>query len=401
MPAYIGVNGVAKQIFKVYQGNSEGKAELIFGPKGIKGFGRVATSIDPLCVARAPGAVISTEKYVGVWDGYRYKTTNYSSDTSNNYPMARDVYDISLTHVISEYISDSGGIEGLATALCCDRYYILGGNSKDDNGDIVYANTAESYDDDLIDGTTYNLGQLKTNMIGVSVGNYAIFAGGASGQYAVTPDAKVLACDGSTGTFTNIASLSDARHYMGGSTAGNGKYAMFAGGRNQYVGSSSYQNIVELYNTELTKTQGTAISQKVANPAVCTNGNHTIVMGGSLWSGHTGAVDVYDSNMTKTSLSNVTEGQRSKYRSVCLNGYMIFGCPGTYANYILNAIDIYDENLVHSSLQVDEDHYTTSDLYGVLGDYFFSIGGTHISRYPNEEYLNYDHVDAYSIYTLD
>ena len=89
----------------------------------------------------------------------------------------------------------------------------------------------------------------KTDMVGVTVGSHAIFAGGYKGKYAVTCDNNVITIS-DTLTISTAASLSAEKAGLAGSLAANGKYALFAGGQNNSTGSSGYFNDVELYDSD-------------------------------------------------------------------------------------------------------------------------------------------------------
>lgn len=400
MPAYIGVNGKAKAIAKVYKGNSEGKAEMIWGPKGII---KYAKGIDPLSVDRkVGGAAITSDSELAIFlSGIRYTNSpNYSSDTYDSYVNALDEYTSDLVHVVSEADSTKfygGRREGIATATVGEYTLFAGGKYKDSNGDTQIASIREFFHYSgfqvFVPNPDSCITVPKTDMVGVTVGSHAIFAGGYKGKYAVTCDNNVITIS-DTLTISTAASLSAEKAGLAGSLAANGKYALFAGGQNNSTGSSGYFNDVELYDSDLVKTQGTPISQKVIHSAACSNGDYTIVMGGYTWSPYTGFVDVYDKNMTKSSLTDVHKGNRSNYRSSSLGEYMVFGQPWDGGTKV-NEIDVYDGNLTHTTIPTDENKYTASSLWVTLGKYIISAGGQDSCQ---NKYVNFNDVNAYYLW---
>ena len=111
MPAYIGVNGKAKAIAKVYKGNSEGKAEMIWGPKGIY---KYAKSIEELSKAKDELAATTVGNYALFGGGFLKGT-----------PCATvDVYDSSLTRTTATDLSE--GRRTLA-ATTVGNYALFGG----------------------------------------------------------------------------------------------------------------------------------------------------------------------------------------------------------------------------------------------------------------------------------
>ena len=86
--------------------------------------------------------------------------------------------------------------------------------------------------------------------------------------------------------YGTITPLSVARGYLAATTVGN--YALFGGGY-----GSGYSNVVDAYDTSLTRTTPTALSVARSDLAATTVGNYALFGGGDDGSAYSNAVDVY------------------------------------------------------------------------------------------------------------
>lgn len=132
---------------------------------------------------------------------------------------------------------------------------------------------------------TLTLSQAKYNLASISVGNYALFGGGAGDSISDTVDAY----DASF-TKTIPTALSVARYSLAATKIGS--YALFGGG---YNGNAT--NAVDAYNTSLTKTTPTALSSARYSLSATNVGNYALFAGGS---GNSDVVDAYDTSLTRT-----------------------------------------------------------------------------------------------------
>lgn len=132
---------------------------------------------------------------------------------------------------------------------------------------------------------TLTLSQEKYNLASTSVGNYALFGGGAGDNISDTVDAY----DASF-TKTIPTALSVARYRLAATKIGN--YALFGGG---YNGNAT--NAVDAYNTSLTKTTPTALSSARFSLSATSVGNYALFAGGNE---NSDVVDAYDTSLTRT-----------------------------------------------------------------------------------------------------
>ena len=107
--------------------------------------------------------------------------------------------------------------------------------------DYYYSSTVDAYNTDLVRSTPTALSVGRVNLVGASVGDYALFAGGSGDDgYSSTVDAYDASLVRSTPT-----ALSVARNFLVGVSVGN--YALFAGG----WGGGSYSSTVDAYHSVL------------------------------------------------------------------------------------------------------------------------------------------------------
>ena len=128
-------------------------------------------------------------------------------------------------------------------------------------------------------GTATNLSVARSYLTATTVSNYALFGGGESDEerYDNVVDAYNTSLTRSTPT-----ALSAGRTNLAATAIGD--YALFGGGD-----SYSSSNKVDAYNTSLTRSTPTALSASRGGLAATTVGNYAL-FGGGIWSD---VVDVY------------------------------------------------------------------------------------------------------------
>lgn len=140
MPAYIGVNGKAKGIKYVYQGNNKGKAQLIYGERGLY---RSSISVSPLSSERMCMASCGNEGSYTVFGG------GITIDDSNNLVTsnALDAYEVSsFTKIIP---SSSLSIPRclLSSGYINSNYIFAGGSPSVTN--MTASATVDAYNNEL------------------------------------------------------------------------------------------------------------------------------------------------------------------------------------------------------------------------------------------------------------
>ena len=240
----------------------------------------------------------------------------------------------------------------------------------------------------------------------VSVGDYALFGGGDTNgsDYKTTVDVYTSKLVKGT-----ASSLSAARIYMATTTVGN--YALFGGG---HAGSSNsataYFNTVDAYNTNLTRSTPTTLSNKPNYLAATTVGNYALFGGGETYTDpsvsgfyyYLTTVDTYTSNLVKGTATSLSVG-RSHLAATTVGNYAIFAGGGKYeytGSYAsaggyykdFNTVDTYTDNLVKgTATSLSEEKRDLSAT--TVGDYALFAGGYKLLSSGSESYST---VDAYN-----
>ena len=136
-------------------------------------------------------------------------------------------------------------------------------------------------DGELVRSTPAGLSVARSSLTGASVGNYALFAGGYSGNYRNTVDAYNTSLVRSTPT-----ALSRARQWLAGASVGN--YALFAGGYD-----NSHRNTVDAYNTSLVRSTPAGLSVARSSLTGASVGNYALFAGGGTGTSQMNTVDAY------------------------------------------------------------------------------------------------------------
>lgn len=173
--------------------------------------------------------------------------------------------------------------------------------------------------------------------------DYIIVGGGQNASSTLTV-VNVLDADLARTSATN---LSIERRQLMGTTVEN--YAIFAGG-NSSRNSYTYRNNVDVYDSELVRTTGTSLSNERCLGASGTIGGYAVFGGGVTSSGGNATVDIYDSELARTTATSLSQG-RCFLSSARLSNYLLFAgggsTPGSDAVY--SNIDVYDKDLVRTT----------------------------------------------------
>lgn len=172
---------------------------------------------------------------------------------------------------------------------------------------------------------------------------YALFGGGYTGSYTDLVDAYDTSLTRTTPTV-----LSSGRFYLTATSVGN--YALFAGGR----GVPLYATI-DAYDQNLTRTTPPVLSKGRDKLASTTVGNYALFGGGqpSAFSGNSNVVDAYDQNLTlQTAPAVLSQARRSLAATTVApaggsnpqSGYALFA-GGTDGSSYFDVVDAYSETL--------------------------------------------------------
>lgn len=178
-----------------------------------------------------------------------------------------------------------------------------------------------------------------TNLVGGSVGNYAMFNEGQANKQTVAYNSSLVA--------TAPDDLHNRRYDMTAITVGLSKeYLLFCGGTVPV--SHMPTSAVDVYDSNLTKGTNLALSQINASQAGGSINGYGVVAGGD-W-GNTSArgamVEFFSSALVRSLASDLSE-QRSLLASVVIKGeYILFGGGSKVDGSYSSKVDIYDKNLV-------------------------------------------------------
>ena len=246
-----------------------------------------------------------------------------------------DAYDSSLTRSTPTSLSQAR--EYLA-ATNIGGYALFGGGYAD-----FYSNVVDAYDNSLTRSTPTSLSQYRTNLAATSVvhtgdsspqSGYALFAGGYYNDSGHTYPAIVDAYDTSL-TRTTPTALSEGREFLGGTNVApiggsspQSGYALFGGGSNSsYVPTAT----VDAYNTSLTRITPTELSQARKYLAATNIGGYVLFGGGEASSTRFAVVDAYSLASydiqvfpgTKYSFNGNTEQTSSTWQTLTMQGEVI------------------------------------------------------------------------------
>lgn len=354
---YIGVAGKARRVVKAYVGVG-GKARLFWAGGSVYKWG-TATS---LTTARYDfGAA-----HIG---NYALFAAGMPADGSNLKSV--ETYNTSLTKGTASDFSGSnssgraiGGQNSTYAAFLSTDQYVYAYNSSltlsrknkansafpqyaasiSSNDNILFlggngTQFVDIYNASLVHSKSSSYSSIKLNPAGEAIGTYAIFAGGTTsssgGSFLSTAEIYDSSITKITATNKN---LSVAR--MALAAASTGSYALFAGGLAE---DSKVVNTVDTYNSSLTKSTTTGLS----NSRYTLNGlsidNYAIFAGGrSSFSGYLSTIDIYDNSLTRT--TNSLSLAKVSLASTILGNKAIFAGGGTYQSGGIqanNTVDVF------------------------------------------------------------
>ena len=269
----------------------------------------------------------------GGWDG-------------SSYSAVVDAYDQNLTRTTPTALSNAR--EYLA-ATTVGNYALFGGGA-----DVYVSSVVDAYDTSLTRTTPTALSKSRYKLAATSVApaggsspqsGYALFGGGGSVQYT----RLVVDAYDTNLTRTTPTKLSLERRSLAATTVGD--YALFGGGEKDGIASS----VVDAYDTSLTRTTPTALSQYRTNLAAAsispTGGSspqsgYALFGGGYDGSSPSNVVDAYDSDLTR-SIPTALSQARDNLTATTVGNYALFG-GGYDGSSLSNVVDAYDSDLTRS-----------------------------------------------------
>jgi hypothetical protein len=273
---------------------------------------------------------------------------------SGGYSAVVDAYDSNLTIGTSTSLSQA---RDYLAATTVGDYALFGGGLGINNGYTAVSAVVDACDANLTMRTRPTLSEARDSLAATTVGNYALFGGG-SGNGSVSL-AVVDAYDTDLERTTTPPPLSEARYVLAATTvapAGGSGYALFGGG---YASQSS---AVDVYDSSLTKTTTTVLSEARSSLAATTvapagGSGYALFGGGHVVGGYSAVVDVYDSSLTRITPTVLSQARSSlaattvaitrgsNHQSV----YALFGGGYGNSNGIFAVVDVYDSNLTRTT----------------------------------------------------
>ena len=191
--------------------------------------------------------------------------------------------------------------------------------------------------------TPTELSQARTYLAATSVApvggsspqsGYALFGGGYTGSYTDVVDAYDTSLTRTTPTV-----LSSGRFYLTATSVGN--YALFAGGRGVPIYAT-----VDAYDLTLTRTTPPALTQARDKLASTTVGNYALFGGGQTgaFSGYTDVVEAYDQSLTLQTAPAVLSQARRSLAATTVGNYALFAGGNNGSSYF-DVVDAYSETL--------------------------------------------------------
>lgn len=259
------------------------------------------------------------------------------SGSGAGYSNVVDSYDTSLSRGTVEGLSVAR--QALAATTVGD--YALFGGGYDGS---VRLTTLDAYDTSLTRTAPTELSVARNGLVATTVGGYALFGGGYDGS---TYSAIVDAYDTSL-TRSNPTELSVGRQSLAATEVGG--YALFGGG---YSGSIS--KVVDAYDTSLTRSAPTTLSTTRDNIVATTvSGKYALFAGGrasTSYSGNIGnsyskVVNAYDTALTMSTTTSITNS-RAIAAATSIGDYALFGgghkpySSGNYYYTYYGDVDVY------------------------------------------------------------
>lgn len=187
-----------------------------------------------------------------------------------------DAYDTSLTKSVATTLNEAK----VAPAAAAGNYALFAGGSKvAARWSSNVTSSVDVYDSNLTKSMATSLSTERCDAAAVSLGNYALFAGGvipATNTLKMSATDIVEAFDGSL-TRIDVSALSKARHDFAGTRLGS--FAVFGGGRVVNGGAGLVD--VDVYDSSLTKSTTLELSEGRLGHAAASVGNFALFACGS------------------------------------------------------------------------------------------------------------------------
>ena len=282
-------------------------------------------------------------------------------------------------------------------AIATPDYALFAGGQTYSSG-FIMKDSVDAYEKNLIKSTPSALSVARHGATAATIANYAIFAGGSASSYSSDTQAVVDAYDENL-TRSTAVELTHDRDQFPATTVGN--YALFGGGfwyaPNGSMRTAATTSMVDAYDQNLTRTSVSELSQSRNRFAATTVGNYALFGGGSseMSNNAYATVDVYTDELVKISVSELSQA-RNYLAATIVGNYALFGggtCMSAEAmgDIYFATVDVYDKNLVRSTateLSVSRNQLAAT----TVGNYALFAGGQKRDESSYKDYF-YDVVD--------
>ena len=213
-----------------------------------------------------------------------------------------------------------------------NNYAIFGGG---DMG-ITGLTAVDSYDKSLTHSTLTSFGDSKTELAAASTSSHAIFGGGGERGYYGLPSnmTSVYAYDTSL-TYSVPTGLSQGRAELSATTVGDN--ALFGGGYYSTGSTGGYPRNVDAYNTSLTRSSLSELTSDKFLQAATTVGDYAIFCGGI-------DSDAYSTSLTKTTIEPLSVS-RQYLAATTVGNFALFGGGSVLGATYYSTVDAYDKSL--------------------------------------------------------
>lgn len=168
-----------------------------------------------------------------------------------------------------------------------------------------------------------------SNFAAESIGNYALFAGGA---YNAATNTNYVNAYNSSLVLTNPTGLSQSRTYIGSGACDT--YALFAGGMTSWDGGYG-TTTVDAYNSSLTRSIPTGLSNSLREVGGIKFNGKAVFAGGRTSTSYTGIIykqlTIYDNSLSKTTSGELSDAQIG-INAATVGNYLLFG-GGAHISY--------------------------------------------------------------------
>lgn len=269
----------------------------------------------------------------------------------------------------------SEGRDNLSGASVGNYCLFAGGASS-----IDPTNTVDAYNTSLVRSSPTALSSSRENMCSGSIGDYALFAGGRDADAVVS---TVNAYNASLTRSTPTA-LSVKRAFGGRKGANTGDYLLFAGGETD----SDSSKTVDAYNKSLTRSTSTALSTATYAAAGGSVGDYALFAGGEDANyNYISTVVAYNKSLTKSTPTALSVA-RNKAASASIENYAVFA-GGSNRDSGGKAVDAYNKSLVRTTPASFPQVMTRHCGGQANGRAIFALGGSSSSALVSEVY-SYD-----------